>query len=143
MVVQAGCCHPEMSITRGRARLGGKMSLRNATHLAILMGVVFLGGVARGTEVDSPAVRDARALSARIDQILAERWAKDKVKPADAADDAEFMRRVYLDLTGRIPRASKARAFLADTAADKRVKLIEKLLDSPGYVNHFTNVWPG
>ena len=122
------------------------MSLRNAVRLtgsAALLSVVFLSGIARGAEVDSPAVRDARALSARIDQILTERWAKDKVTPAELADDAEFMRRVYLDLTGRIPRASEARAFLADTSADKRVKLVEKLLDSPGYVTHFTNVWRG
>jgi hypothetical protein len=119
------------------------MSLRNATRLAVLLGVAFVSGAARAAEVDSPAVRDARALSARVDQMLAERWDEDKIQPVDIAGDAEFMRRVYLDLTGRIPRASEARAFLADTSADKRVKLVEKLLDSPGYVNHFTNVWRG
>lgn len=120
------------------------MSLRNTVHLTssvALLCFAFLSGATRAAEVDSPAVRDARALSARIDQVLADRWAKDKVKPTDMASDAEFMRRVYLDLTGRIPRASEARAFLADTSADKRVKLVEKLLDSPGYVNHFSNVW--
>lgn len=119
------------------------MSLRKALHLTgvALLGVAFVAGQARGAEVDSDAVRKAREASARIDKLLAERWAKDNVKPAELADDAEFMRRVYLDLTGRIPRASEARTFLADTSSDKRVKLIEKLLDSPGYVNHFSNTW--
>ena len=60
--------------------------------------------------------------------------AKGNGKPASAnADDAEFLRRAWLDLAGRIPSANEARAFLADTAADKREKLIDKLLKSAGY----------
>ena len=58
-----------------------------------------------------------------------------------AADDAEFMRRLYLDLAGTIPPVSEVRAFLADTSPDKRRKLIDRLLNSPDYVSHFTNVW--
>lgn len=46
-------------------------------------------------------------------------------------NDAEFVRRLYLDLIGRIPTADEARNFLSDTALDKRVKLIDQLLASP------------
>ena len=86
-------------------------------------------------------VKDAEAAAARLDQLLAARWDANQVKPAPAADDAEFMRRIYLDLAGTIPPVSEVRAFLADTTPDKRRKLIDRLLGGPDYVNHFTDVW--
>jgi hypothetical protein len=76
-----------------------------------------------------------------IDRPLAAVWDKAKVTPVAPADDAEFLRRVYLDLTGRIPGVTEARHFLDDKRPDKRVRLIEQLLNSPNYANHFTNVW--
>ncbi len=100
---------------------------------------VFGASPAAGPEASS--VRDAQMLAARIDELVAARWAEKGVKPAAPSDDAEFLRRVYLDLAGRIPRVSEARAFLDDTGADKRLRLIDRLLESPYYVAHFTNVW--
>jgi hypothetical protein len=82
---------------------------------------------------------DPQALADRIDRRLADKWAD--VVPTPPADDAEFLRRAYLDLTGRIPRPSDVHAFLADPDPDKRAKLIDDLLDSPRYAAHFTNVW--
>jgi hypothetical protein len=90
---------------------------------------------------DTSPMRDALALAAKIDQRLAAGWEKAEVKPAPRADDAEFLRRVYLDLAGRIPSVAEARAFLKDTAPDKRQKLVDKLLDSPQFVRHFANFW--
>ena len=58
--------------------------------------------------------------------------AKLNVAPSGLCDDAEFLRRVYLDLTGTLPTPDEARKFLADTAKDKRAKLVESLLDRPG-----------
>ena len=49
--------------------------------------------------------------------------------------------RAYLDLTGRIPRVSEARSFLDDPASDKRTRLIDTLLASPGYPTHLADVW--
>src|SRR5207245_10239045 len=63
------------------------------------------------------------------------------VQPAPQADDATFLRRVYLDLAGRIPSVAEARAFLKDQAPNKRQRLVEKLLAGTAYVNPFTNVW--
>jgi hypothetical protein len=85
--------------------------------------------------------KDAEALAARLDQLLAARWREAGVKPAAAADDAEFIRRVYLDLAGTVPPVSEVRAFLADKAPDKRARLIDRLLKSPSYVSHFADVW--
>src|SRR5207248_1889 len=54
---------------------------------------------------------------------------------------AEFMRRIYLDLAGRIPSVAEAREFLADRSPEKRRQLIERLLNGPDYVTHWTRYW--
>src|SRR5262249_29655820 len=90
-------------------------------------------------------VLEAHQLAALIDQLIASRWSARGVKPAPLADDAEYFRRLYLDLAGRIPRALEVRDFLEDPTADKRQRVVERLLEDPDYahyyVNHFTNVW--
>jgi hypothetical protein len=84
---------------------------------------------------------DVAVLARKIDgHIEAGLKARDVVA-APLAGDEEFVRRIYLDLAGRIPRVSEVRALLDDRRADKRRRLIEKLLDGANYVNHFTNVW--
>ena len=52
--------------------------------------------------------------------------------------DADFVRRIYLDLTGVIPTAEQARAFIADAVPDKRTKLIDELLATPAFNRHLT-----
>ena len=77
-------------------------------------------------------------LHERIDAVLAQ----SQVGPSAAiAGDSEFVRRVYLDLTGRIPSVEAARAFLADPAPDKRRKLIEELLASVHYGERWARHW--
>jgi len=56
-------------------------------------------------------------------------------------DDATFLRRVRLDVTGAIPTPEEAEAFLADTAPDKRARLVDRLLASPEYADFFANKW--
>jgi hypothetical protein len=77
-------------------------------------------------------------LHERIDRLIeAERLA-----PAGrTADDAEFIRRVTLDLHGIIPTAEETEAFLADKSADKRENLIDGLLASPRFVRHFATTF--
>src|SRR6516162_7637732 len=77
-------------------------------------------------------------LHERIDQAIA---AKPNFQAAAPADDTEFLRRIYLDLTGTLPTADESRAFLADTAADKRAKLIDKLLTGPEHARHLQHVF--
>src|SRR5262245_43230746 len=84
---------------------------------------------------------DPLELANRIDKRLETRWKADKVQPAPLADDAEFLRRTFLDITGRIPRAADVHEFLADKSPDKRRKLIDGLLDDPRFAVHFANVW--
>ncbi len=84
---------------------------------------------------------DAQSLSARVDAVLAARWAAAKVRPAAIADDGEFYRRVSLDLIGKIPTAAETRDFLDDPSKSKRLALVERLLDSPAYTTRATEIW--
>jgi len=59
------------------------------------------------------------------------------IQPAAASTDEEFLRRVYLDLTGRIPTAEQAVQFLSDTRPDKRAILIDELLESPVWADRW------
>jgi hypothetical protein len=78
-----------------------------------------------------------------IDQTIDAKLQRLKIQPAPAADDATFLRRVSLDLTGRIPTPGEVRAFLNDRtpARVKRAKVIDKLIASPAYVDHWTVKW--
>jgi hypothetical protein len=85
--------------------------------------------------------RDAAALATRIDRLLATRWAEAKVKPVGRSDDAEFLRRASLDLTGTVPPVAEVRRFLKDASPDKRRALVDRLLGGPGYVRYFSALW--
>lgn len=71
------------------------------------------------------------SLRQRIDAEIQAVWKQQKVAPALPADDATFLRRVHLDLTGSIPTYEETKAFLADPSSDKRAKLVDRLLDDP------------
>jgi hypothetical protein len=105
----------------------------------LALGALLFG--AATASAGPPPKDDARALAERIDRYLAQRWERDQVTPAAAADDAEFIRRAYLDLAGKIPAVAEVRRFLKDPSSDKRRKLIEGLLGGPAYVTHMTYVW--
>jgi hypothetical protein len=73
-----------------------------------------------------------------IDSYIGADFQAHGIKAAPKTTDWEFIRRVSLDLTGRIPAADRVLAFVADTAPDKRVKLIEELLAKPEWVDKWT-----
>ena len=78
-------------------------------------------------------------LHARIDALVASKAGGFNASPR--ADDAEFLRRVYLDLVGRIPSSETARSFLADAAPDKRQALIDRLLASSDYPSRMAELF--
>jgi hypothetical protein len=91
--------------------------------------------IALGTKLDAPA------LSKHIDEIIDGRLRTEKVSLSARCDDAEFLRRVYLDITGHIPSAAKAQAFLDNLDVNKRAKLIDELLASGAYGKHQADIW--
>lgn len=80
-------------------------------------------------------------LTQKIDELLEARWRAEKISPARRADDAEYLRRIYLDLVGRIPTLQEVRTFLNDKTPDKRVRLVRRLLEDRAHVEHFVHVW--
>ncbi len=78
-----------------------------------------------------------------IDKLVAAKWQRMKIEPSDVCTDLEFIRRVYLDLTGLPPSPDQIRAFLDDTRETrlKRDELIDKLIGSPEYVDFWANKW--
>ncbi len=78
-------------------------------------------------------------LHKRVDALIVEQAKGQPFSPL--ADDAELVRRVYLDFAGRIPTADEARRFFDDKSADKRTKLIDQLLAAPEYALHMQELF--
>jgi hypothetical protein len=76
-----------------------------------------------------------------IDTLALARWKKLGIAPSPLCSDGEFIRRVSLDLCGRLPTPDEVRAFLADKSADKRAKLIDRLLEDRDYAAYFALRW--
>ncbi|MCH7727690.1 MAG: DUF1549 domain-containing protein, partial [Planctomycetes bacterium] len=79
----------------------------------------------------------------RIDELAAEKWQRMKIEPSGLCTDADFIRRVYLDLIGLPPKIDDVNAFLADNrdSRTKRDELIDKLIGSDDYIEFWTNKW--
>ena len=79
----------------------------------------------------------------RIDELVASKWQRMKIAPSELCSDADFLRRVSLDLAGLPPSAQDVRTFLADTrpVRVKRDAVIEKLFASPEFIEHSANKW--
>lgn len=100
------------------------------------------GALADDAQTIQAATDDtASAVAGRIDSLIAKQWKLQEVTPAPPADDSEFLRRVYLDIAGKTPPVSVARDFLELSASDKRRKVVDELLESPGYITHFSTFW--
>ena len=74
---------------------------------------------------------------------MASKWDRLKIQPSGLCNDADFLRRVTLDLTGVPPTPEAVRAFLADTTESrvKRDRIVDELVGSDGFVDHWTNKW--
>lgn len=81
------------------------------------------------------------ALSSLIDQQIQEILNEEKMPASQQASDAEFLRRVYLDIVGVIPTAEEAKKFLDSSDPSKRAQLIDQLLADPRYGKHFADIW--
>jgi hypothetical protein len=84
---------------------------------------------------------DPGRVAAAIDQHIERGLALGRLTAAPNADDAEFLRRAYLDLTGRVPTAEQAAEFLDSNDADKRAKLIDTLLGTPQFGEQLGRTW--
>ncbi len=86
-----------------------------------------------------PADPNLAQAAARIDALVNAGLQKAEQKPNPLASDEQFVRRVYLDIAGRIPTREEALEFITDSSVSKRSKVIDKLLNSDGYRSHLFN----
>jgi hypothetical protein len=91
--------------------------------------------------VESATRSSVEEAAAKIDAILEKDWTAHNVEPQPLLKDEQFLRRVYLQLGGRIPTLVEAGKFLTSKSESKRMDLIDDLLASPDYVSHTYNYW--
>jgi hypothetical protein len=104
--------------------------IRSALAVAAVFSVI--AATARATDLLPADHPIGEVVDHYVDAVLR----RESVKPAAAADDASMIRRLTLDLAGRIPTAAESRAYAASTDPDKRARLIERLIASPGFGRH-------
>src|SRR5205814_117253 len=79
--------------------------------------------------------------AAELDRLVTAELRQDKIQPTARISDEAFLRRVTLDLTGKLPPAADIGAFVTDRDPDKRSKVIDKLLASDAYAKHWAKYW--
>lgn len=114
--------------------------------LAGLFGALF---ASRSTHADDASASWHRvdSIVEQVDQKFEQAWKENEVTPAEASTPSEFLRRVWLDVAGKIPQVAVTREFLApsqgseDGARQARRDMIDRLLARPTYVTHFAEFW--
>src|SRR5258708_6803675 len=121
----------------------GHRTERSTAAISVKISSLILAVLILGATRAMPAVESHVSASAsqQIDALLAADWAKHNLKPNPPASDEVFVRRVYLDVIGRIPTYREAAEFLGSNDAQKRTKLIDNLLASEGYAQNFFPYW--
>ena len=104
--------------------------------LLLLTAVAPFAAATPSAKTESP-----ETVTAQIDALIEKDCLKNGIELNQPASDETLLRRLYLDIVGRIPTEQEARSFLEDNSADKRSRLIDQLLDSEGHVNHAFNHW--
>ncbi len=86
-------------------------------------------------------VTDLPKPASYIDELVFKRFKDLGLPPSPICDDSTYIRRVMIDIAGRLPTPAETSAFLNDKSADKRENLVDKLLESPDYAEYFANKW--
>jgi len=120
----------------------GLVQVRDITGRASVM-VRYQGriGVFNATIPQGAAVGELPPAKNFVDELVFANLQELGIPPSPVCDDATFLRRVTLDIGGRLPTDAETQAFLASTAADKRDQVIDNLLSSPDYADFFANKW--
>lgn len=93
------------------------------------------------TKSASGTPADSKAVAAEVDRLILADLQKAGVKPADRCSDADFLRRVSLDITGQLPSPRDVTIFSLDPESDKRTILVDQLLRSPEYGKNWARYW--
>src|SRR6266446_6952982 len=104
--------------------------LRSITFFATALCLLWAARLqAQDAAAAKPSKMTAQELAVWLDARFADEYKRDGVKPADTVDDATYLRRIFLDLQGRIPTVAQVRDFLTDTGSYKRQDYVDRLLN--------------
>ena len=76
-----------------------------------------------------------------VDTLSFEKLQQLQILPSELCTDEEFLRRAYLDVTGRLPNIEETKLFLGDASADKRAKLVDRLIDTDDFASYWSLKW--
>ncbi len=130
--------HPEMAVSTA----SGRVTVEDVPGEVAIM-VRFQGqvGVFRAVIPQGLPVEQTPPEKNFIDQLVFAKLKQLGIPPAPLCDDATFIRRATIDIAGRVPTVTEVEQFLADQSTDKRDRLVDRLVDSPGYADYFANKW--
>ena len=93
------------------------------------------------TKTTVAPTRQVSSSTKHLDRHINAVLKREGIQPSKMSEDTEFLRRVYLDMTGRIPTPEEVLDFLKDGSSTKRQKKVEALLDSEDYLDYWTGLW--
>ena len=111
---------------------------RTLVHAALVLGIALLTTSGQSVLAQSATAPSVKA-SKELRQLINRELAPPQGITIPTASDAEFLRRVSLDLTGMPPRANDARRFLTDSDPARREKLVDQLLATPEHTRHLAS----
>jgi hypothetical protein len=119
---------------------GGWRMDRALIALATLLALCTTGGGQSEPKSSSAADHGIPQVK-RINEEIRRVWEDNKLKPSAPATDAEWCRRVYLDVLGRVPSVTELREFISSKEADKKAKLVSKILYDSAYTEDYARNW--
>ncbi len=130
----------------GRATIGpvSWSRLALATHFVALLFIFSAAARSAETQATQPVAKSDAEVLRFINEQVRQGWCDAELTPSDPATDGEWVRRVYLDLLGRIPSINETNVFLRDRSKDKKAKLVTSLQASANreeYARHWSEVW--
>lgn len=108
---------------------------------SIALALVLAAPLLSHPQSPAPVAPTETEVAREVDRMITEAWQREKLTPSELSSDAEFLRRISIDLTGRVPTADEVVEFLADRNSDKRRKKIDEYLGSASYAKHMADVW--
>ena len=136
---EISCFPVDWSLRKSRRR--GSLTIGIALFLSALTMALVSDALASERIAEPERALAPRELAAWIDEQFEDAWSRQGLVPAPPTTDAEFVRRAFLDLIGRIPSVAEGREFLSDSRIDKRQILIEELLQRGAFASHLANTW--
>jgi len=130
--------HSEMALSNAK----GRITIEDVPGEVAIM-VRFQGNVSvfRAIIPQGIPVLETPPEKTFIDQLAFSKLRQLGIPPSSLCDDATFIRRVSIDIAGRLPTVAEVEQFLADPDPSKRDRLVDRLVDSPGYADYFANKW--